>query len=403
MNVNRRQFLRGLGAVGVLVIGGTVYRGVDQGVFAAGRGPAYAEWADWHAEPAAGALRLVQSAILAANPHNTQPWFFQVSDHRIELFADTSRHLGTMDPYLREMHIGLGCAIENMMLTATAVGYGVDLTLEAGQLTPPAAEPQLEKVATLTLSPAQPQPDPLHEAIPLRHTNRYNYAAERSVEPALLAQLPAVAASAIGETLGAESQVKLFTYQQGSPPFQTMADATIAATETIIADHEMAHDSYRWADQSWQEVQREKDGPYIDTAGVPAHVRALVKMLPATPQQQFDAGWLSNTRATMQNTDVLGLIAVPDLYDRVGALQAGRVWQRLHLWATTQSLAMQPINQLPEVVDRDRQLRQDSEIARIMDGLTGEPAWRPTFAFRLGHPINEVLPSARRPLEEVMG
>ena len=33
---------------------------------------------------------------------------------QIELYADTVRNLGTFDPYLREMHIGLGCAVENM-------------------------------------------------------------------------------------------------------------------------------------------------------------------------------------------------------------------------------------------------------------------------------------------------
>ena len=31
------------------------------------------------------------------------------------LLADTARNLGSFDPYLRELHIGLGCAIENMV------------------------------------------------------------------------------------------------------------------------------------------------------------------------------------------------------------------------------------------------------------------------------------------------
>ena len=392
--INRRQFLRGVGAVTVLVIGGGVYRAVDQGVFAAGTGPAYAPWTDWRTAPADGPLRLVQSAILAANPHNTQPWLFRVSDNQIELFADTSRHLGTMDPYLREMHIGLGCAVENMLLTAAAMGYAVGLTLTDGELALPSATPQMEKVATLQLTAAAAQSTPLYDAIPNRHTNRYNYDRTRAVAAPLLAEMNTLVKS--------EAAVQLFTYQKGSAAFQTVAAATVASTEAIIADHEMAYDSFRWIDRSWQAVQQEKDGPYIDTAGVPGYLRTIVKLLPPTSQAQIDAGWLSGTQAAMENTAVLGFLAVPQLYDRANNLRVGRVWQRLHLWATVNGLAMQPINQLPEVVDRDRQLGRAAATAALMDTLTADPTWRPTFAFRLGYPLNEILPSARRPVAEVL-
>ncbi len=63
-------------------------------------------------------LALVAAGILASNPHNTQPWIFRVTDTQIDILADTRRHLGTFDPYLREMHLGLGCAVENMALAA---------------------------------------------------------------------------------------------------------------------------------------------------------------------------------------------------------------------------------------------------------------------------------------------
>ena len=36
---------------------------------------------------------------------------------------------GALDLYLREQHIGLGCALENLMLAAAANGYNATATL----------------------------------------------------------------------------------------------------------------------------------------------------------------------------------------------------------------------------------------------------------------------------------
>jgi hypothetical protein len=202
--------------------------------------------------------------------------------------------------------------------------------------------------------------------------------------------------------VNAQSDVRIFLYAAGSDAYDQLASTTIQATETIIADHDMAEHGYAWVDTTWQEVHQGKDGPYIDTAGVSPLIRAAVKMLPPTSQQTFDAGWLSGTVATLENTAMLGFIAVRNLYDQPASIRAGRAWQRLHLWATTQRLSMQPINQMPEVVDRDRQLNRPSEVAAVMDNLTGDPSWRPTFVFRVGYPLNDLLPSARRPVSEVI-
>ena len=114
--VSRGAFLKGGGATLVLVAGGGVWRAVDQGVFGSGQGPPYEPWENWRG--AKGPMALVSAAILAANPHNTQPWLFEVGDDRIDLFADRSRHIGAVDPFLREMYIGLGCALENLVLRA---------------------------------------------------------------------------------------------------------------------------------------------------------------------------------------------------------------------------------------------------------------------------------------------
>ena len=182
--ISRRNFLKGAGAVTVLVVGGGVWRAVDQGVFSAGQGPAYEPWHNWQDDIVDGPLVLVKAAILAANPHNTQPWLFQVTASRIKVFADISRHLGAMDVYMREMHIGLGCAVENMLLAAKANGYAAQLALSPGDLTELNPKSKMALAATINLSPGEKSAPNLYEAIPNRHTDRAAYDETRPVSTA---------------------------------------------------------------------------------------------------------------------------------------------------------------------------------------------------------------------------
>jgi nitroreductase len=338
-------------------------------------------------------LVLVKAAILAANPHNTQPWLFKVSESRIEIFSDSRRNLGTMDVYMREMHIGLGCAIENMLLAAQANGYEADVQPSSGTLTDinMSAEPML--AATLNLSPGKASVSGLYKAIPNRHTDRAAYDKTRPLSNIDLDTLTALAdkESDVNISLfSSEEKVKLFT------------EGSIKATQDIIDDATMAHDSAKWFRHSWQDVQKYKDGPYIDTAGVSPLMRAMVKILPPVSEKTENGYWLDATKTTLTSTPVTGFITVRDLYDRPQALSAGQVWQRMHLWATTKGLSMQPVNQMMEVVDRERDLNKKAHTREFLADMIDDSNWKPTFAFRVGYPTLDLLASPRRPVEEVL-
>src|ERR1700719_806406 len=118
--ISRRIMIGGASAVlGAAVL----YRCFDRGVFAGGQGAAYDPWSKWQGSPADGLLRPLRAAILAANPHDTQPWLFRARASHIDVFADRRRNLGTFDPFRREMHLGIGAAIENLTLAARAQGF----------------------------------------------------------------------------------------------------------------------------------------------------------------------------------------------------------------------------------------------------------------------------------------
>ena len=69
----------------------------------------------------------------------------------------------------------------------------------------------------------------------------------------------------------------------------------------------------------------------------------MAKILPPVSQGRADQAWLQATRERhVATAAAFGLLAMPDARDNAMRILGGRMWQRMHLWATTQGLAMLP-------------------------------------------------------------
>jgi hypothetical protein len=390
---DRRDTLRAAGATLFLALAGGKLRAADSAGRRLPEGDAYAPWKLWNDPSIRGApLALVAAAVLAANPHDTQPWLFGVGDDSIEIYADTSRNLGAMDAYVRELHLGLGCAIENMLTAAGANGYAAQLQTAPGSLLDLTERKGPVLAARLRLQRIDATvPEPRYAAVPLRHTNRYAYD---------LARDPPQDWRDFAHALGAEDEVKVFLFDAGSPQRRLFDQVVVEATQAIIADKPMIADSDRWFRASSGEIDAHRDGPTLDAAGLSTFTLMFARLFPVSAETSHKA-WLDQTRDTQLPTaPVAGLIAVRDRYDRPGAIAAGRAWQRLHLDATLRGMAMQPLNQPIEMIDRERQTGAGSVWARRVAGLTGDD-WRATFAFRAGFSSTQAGPSPRRRLADV--
>jgi hypothetical protein len=93
--------------------------------------------------------------------------------------------------------------------------------------------------------------------------------------------------------------------------------------------------------------------------------------------------------------------AGPNGYDAEVAAVEGSLWQRLHLSAAARGLAMQPLNQPIEMIDRERQTGQGDQWAKRIARLTGDE-WQATFSFRAGFASRAAPPSPRRRLKDVV-
>jgi len=111
--------------------------------------------------------------------------------------------------------------------------------------------------------------------------------------------------------------------------------------------------------------------------------------------------WLANTRAQLASAAGFGLIVLDDIDDRAGQVAKGRIWQRLQLAMTREGIAALPLNQVLEMVERDRRLDQNGAWAETLDGLA-KKAGHVTFAFRFGRPLRNVPQSARRAINDLM-
>ena len=285
---NRRDILRAGGATLFLALAGGKLRAAD----AAGRplpeGDAYAPWTLWNDPSIRNTpLALVAAGVIAANPHDTQPWLFAVGDDSIEIFADTSRNLGAMDACIREMHLGLGCAIENMLTAAGANGYSAQLETAPGSLTDLTERSRPVLAARLRLQPiAATAPDPHYAAIPLRHTNRYAYDLARALPPDW---------REFARSLGAGGEVKALLFEAGSPQRRIFDAAVVEATEAIIADKTMIADSDRWFRDSAREIDIHRDGPTLDAAGLSTFTLMFARLFSVSAETSHKA-WLDQTR-----------------------------------------------------------------------------------------------------------
>jgi len=382
----RRSFLKAAGIAAAGVTGAVIWRAWDQGVFSAGEGPAYSAWSTWQAASPGPVHRMLRAAILAANPHNTQPWRFRVTPDTVDLFADRARNIGTIDPYLREMHIGLGCALENLLLAAPACDFVPDL-----QLFPDSTDPV--HVARVRLRGSVQLPSALYHAIPNRHTNRGPYDGK---------PVPATVLEEMGK-LGADLPTVAVQWITSDDARRHIGDLIVQATQAIIADQEQSRDSAAWFRGNWHEVQRRRDGLTIDAQALPVWLRTAAKVLPPVSTERADDIWLKSTREVQVATAAAyGLIVARDTNDNASRVAGGRLWQRVQLYGATRGIAMQPLNQLPERADRERSLGIEPRFGRVLDELTKNTDWHGLMPFRLGYPTRVALPSPRRHIEEVI-
>jgi len=329
----------------------------------------------------------VGAAILAPSPHNAQAWLFRVRPARVDLYADGARWTGATDPFRRELYIGLGAALENLVLAAQAGGYAPRVTLlPSGASSAHAARIELARSA--------PRASGLYAQIPRRHTNRYPYVEGKEVAAAALTAMAGLADAAT-------PSARLFWFTSAGQR-REIGELLVQATEALVGDSEQSESDYAWFRQDWDEIQRQRDGITVDAAGLSDLTASLAKLLPAQSRSATDEAWVKATRERQTKTAAgYGIVAVRDARENAQRLQGGRLLERIHLWATGNGIALQHMNQLTERADRELQLGLAPRFGDALRELL-PLGWQALASFRIGHPTHTPHKSPRRPVEAVL-
>ena len=313
---------------------------------------------DWKEQ----ARSMIGCAVLAPSSHNTQPWFFQLSESAVDLFADRTRALPANDPEDRELAISCGCALMNLRIGAASAGLHVQV-----RLLPKPEEPDL--LARMSLSgqsDVSADDAQLADFIVMRRTYRKRFAPRE------------VSASALDQLIEA-------TRQEGARLVPLLTEEVRQKAAALVVegdDAQWANPSWRRELAAWMHPRRRGDGLTMPALAVP--VAQLVV-------RTFDMGGGVGAKDLQlaEASPLLAVLSTERDHPRDWLL-AGQALQRALLIGCKHGLQASYLNQ-PVQVGSLRPKLQD---------LVGTGF--PQILLRIGYPLEEISPAPRRALDDVI-
>jgi hypothetical protein len=265
---------------------------------------------------------LVRFATLAANSHNTQPWIFTSDSNSIVISPDFGRRCPAVDPDDHHLFVSLGCAAENLVLAASALGLRAHSRIDGDRI-------------VIELEGAPPARSALTEAIPVRQSTRANYDA-RSVPPDTMRLL---------ENACREPGVSAIMLTERTR-LSNVAEYVVEGNSAQMRDKAFMDELVSWLRFSETDAVATMDGLSARASGnpeLPAWIaRRLLKFVLTENGE--------NRKYREQIESSAGVVVLTaDANDKAGWIAVGRACQRFGLQATSLGLKYAFINQPVEV------------------------------------------------------
>ncbi len=342
---------------------------------------------------------VLEAAVRAPSGENCQPWRFVVRGNEVDIYLRPEQDRSAYNWEQRAAYFAVGAAIENAVIAASEKGMSLTITPF-----PNAKDPLL--VARGTLVRDGSAPDPLVRAIWERVTNRKPYRTDPLTEEETKALFEAGNQGSISCKL---------TDDRGD---MKKLGAVGSMNEVVMLGNRFLHEFF-FSHINWtkEEDDRKKIGFFIDTLELPLPARTSFMLMRSWTRNRtlnllgfnkvvgaINAGL--NARAA-----AIGTIAATE-NTPAGAVEAGRVLERVWLTATALGLNFQPLAGILyfylRVAAGDRGHFSDADIARItkahetVDAVFHLEGKTHFFMFRVGRGEPPTARATRLALEDVV-
>lgn len=321
----------------------------------------------WRPLGASGGIEeIVRAGTLAANSHNTQPWRFTVSDKQATIRPDFSRRCPVVDADDHHLFASLGCAVENMVQAATALGFRAEARFDASR-----------DQVTVGLERAGPSRNELADAVTRRQCTR----AEYDGRPLGTEELNALRAA------GSQDGVECLLVTARSR-MEAILDFVLQGNTAQMRDQAFMAELIGWIRFNDNAAVTHLDGLASRASGNPSLPAWIARrLLPFVLTERSE-----NDKYAKQIRSSAGIaVFVAASNDKRGWTAAGRACQRFALSATARDIRTAFLNQPVEVASLRPQLAS----------WLGIGDRRPDLVVRFGRGPT-LPPSLRRPVEAVI-
>ncbi len=196
-------------------------------------------------------IKMIADAAKAPSGHNTQPWKFSIEANRIILEPDFSRRLAVVDADDHALYISLGCALENLILSAKAHEFSptVSFNFQNGK----------DNISVDLIKSSGEKKDLLYDYINSRQSTRNEYS-QQSIEQSKLNQLKSQAVQDSVEVL-------FFTNKE---QINQLASFIIEGSNRQFSNRHFVNELVSWFRFSKQTAQEKGDGIWTSSMGLPA-------------------------------------------------------------------------------------------------------------------------------------